>query len=193
MLMFAGIALYLDWRIKGDATFLLYGSAAAIGAGLLYPVASRVLGPVLQPIPGWIRGLVLAGLPAAWLFVTRWRGELPRWQALAAVALPLVTAAAMGIARPRLQVTLGPLLTQRDQLLPRWLRVVLAAVIPTVLVFWLVHGSLRDIAALFGAPTRDSALINAPGTAVRLVAVSVASTVIAFLLLLDPPRRPHDL
>jgi hypothetical protein len=82
---------------------------------------------------------------------------------------------------PRIDQRLANFYARRNRVLPRALRAVLAVVIPILVSFIVIHGSLKALPVLFGGTTNSSA--PASGRTGLFILGTLLSGVAAFLLL----------
>lgn len=185
-LILIAIAAWFDYRLKGEILTTLVIGAMAVAPLLFAPIVRPIATSLFGWIPPRFRTLAAAAVPASFLFLTRWRGSLDLWTALVVIAAPVAVGAASVVFRRQLAPVIRPIARVRDRYLPRWLRMTLATLVPILLAFGFVHGSLSDFGALFGGSTNDAQGVGAPGIGARMVLATAASTVLAYLLLTEP-------
>ncbi len=195
VVLLAGLLAVVDYRLHANpwtaAAIVATALAGVVAAPLLGRLGAR-LGLTRRPV---LR-LVLLAVPMVTLVVVRWRGAASPAAAVVAAVVPAALAVALAALGPRLDRALAPFARRRDRSAPRWLRSLLAGLLPVVITFWFVHGSLRDVGALVGlAPSRATPV---GGATWRVVVGSAVAVVVAFLLLRGsvqqgrpgPRRRP---
>jgi hypothetical protein len=184
-LVLFGLIAYLDFLTHRSWAFILVGGGLALGAILFRgEIAKRVgLGQLLALVPAWLRP-VLAAVPAVLWFVIRGQGTSGAGLSVTVTTLALVLG--IGVLGPSLDRALGGFYRGRDRMLPRRLRMLLAAVLPIVVGFGVIHGSLKAIPVLFGGTTSSPAgAADRPG---MYVVGTLLSGVLAFLLMREGRR-----
>jgi hypothetical protein len=168
------------------------GTIVVCGLALVPILFHRTLAPIARPllakVPKKFRGLTLVGIPAALIYITRWRGTQTQGTAIVTVGLPLALGFVLIAARPRIDERLASFYERRDRVLPRGARFALVLVIPVVLTFAIAQRSLSDIGAFFGGQTKANRPVNQAGT--RILITAILSTIFGFVLL-NEPQRAH--
>src|SRR3990170_2288630 len=102
------------------------GTIVVCGLALVPILFHRTLAPIAQPlltkIPQRFRGLTMVGVPAALIYVTRWRGTQTQGDAIVTVGLPLALGFVLIAARPLIDERLGSFYERRNRVLPRGAR-----------------------------------------------------------------------
>lgn len=174
------VGLY-DSKLHGSSstlTVFLPMAAAMVFRGRIQPH----LKGIVEAVPAAFRGPVLAGIPIAVMYLTRWKGTQSDGAAYLTAGLPLALSFVVSARREQLNAKLAGFYRARNQVLPRPIRLALVFVVPTVLAFGVAHGNLGDIGALFGSQTTTSATPTGNG----IVISAVLSATIVFLLLNEP-------
>jgi hypothetical protein len=183
LVLYAG---YFDKKVHRNWT----GTVLICGIALVPILFHRSLGPIARPwlakIPAKSRGLIVVGIPAALIYITRWRGQQTQGAAIVTVALPLALGFALTAGRERIDERLAPFYERRNRVLPRAARFGLVLAIPVVLTFAIAQRSLSDIGAIFGGQTKASRPVNQAGG--RILITALLSTALGFVLLNEPPR-----
>jgi hypothetical protein len=158
---------WLDWILHRSFVFIV-----VVGGGLIIAavyrsnlvarlsdaahggIADRIR-PVVdtwERMPERLQRLLISLTPLLY-FLVRGQGTSG---AGGAVALASVIVAAVAIfSGPVLDERLSDFYAARDRLLPRPIRLMLAPVVGVLIAFLVVHGSLRDLPALFGGKTES--------------------------------------
>jgi hypothetical protein len=157
-LVFIGYVVFfawLDWIIHRSVVFILVVGGGLIAAAILrYRIAER-LHPFrerLREIPAPARRLLVSLAPLIYFL---FRGQGMSGAGFAVAFAGLLVAAAILFLGPKADPALSAFYAARNRLLAHWVRVVLAPIFGIVVAFLIVHGSLADIPALFGGPTRS--------------------------------------
>ena len=185
----ASIALlaYTDWVTHREmAVAILLGVVAAGIVLFRDEIVQRLgIGPVLDQVPGWLRPL-LAAVPAVLYFLVRGQGISGAGAAmLVVVALTVFVGAVFG---PAIDAKLVNLYRARDRMLPRPLRLALALILPVLIAFLVVHGSLADLPALFGGTANR--MTSATGREGLFLLGALLSSAVAFLLMRGAVGEP---
>jgi len=111
---------YFDYKLNGEMfiVLLLGGASSAVFLfqGRVQPFARELL---KDTVPERYRGILLAGLPAALLYLTRWKGTQDGGAALMTVAVILGSGFVIASSRSALNAYFRPLFDQRDRLLAK--------------------------------------------------------------------------
>jgi hypothetical protein len=177
---------FFDKKIHRDWWGTIIISVVALVPILFHRSLGPIARPFLSKIPAKSRGLVVVGIPAALVYITRWRGQQTQGAAIVTVGLPLALGFALTAGRERIDVRLASFYERRNRVLPRALRFVLVLAIPVVLTFAIAQRSLSDIGAIFGGQTKAARPVNQAGG--RILITALLSTAIGFVLLNEPPR-----
>lgn len=158
-LVFIGYVVFfawLDWIIHRSVVFIIVVGGGLVAAAILrYRIAER-LRPFLdrlREIPAPARRLLMSLAPLIYFLL---RGQGTSGAGFAVTVAGLLVATAILFLGPKIDPALGPFYAARNRLLTHGLRVVLAPIFGILVAFVVVHGSLADIPALFGGPTRNS-------------------------------------
>jgi hypothetical protein len=183
LVLYAG---YFDKRVHRNWWGTIIVCAVALVPILFHRSLAPIARPYLTKIPAKSRGLIVVGIPAALVYVTRWRGQQTTGAAIVTVALPLALGFALIAGRERIDERLASFYERRNRVLPRAARFGLVLAIPVVLTFAIAQRSLSDIGAIFGGQTKAARPVNqAHG---RILITALLSTVIGFVLLNEPSR-----
>lgn len=189
LLILAAVLSVVDFRLHGDPWLAAGIVALPILGILLAPVLGRITARLSLGNRPVVRVLLVA-LPLVALVATRWSGGQPVTTALLTAAVPAVVGLSLAWVHHRHPRVLSPWARLRDRVAPRVLRSVLAGLLPPLITFWFIHGSLADIGAMVGvtpalaAPADDAVWRIAAGSGLAVVGV--------FLLLCPPAARPAD-
>ena len=170
ILVFSAYVLFfawLDWIIHRSVVFII-----VVGGGLVAAAVfrSRIARTITSAARGgsaeWLRAVVdawhrlptrvqrlVVSLTPLLYFLVRGRGT--SGAGMAVLMAGLVVAAAVVFLGHRIDPPLQGFYAARDRLLARWLRALLAPVLGVLFAFLIVHGSLLDLPALVGGPTRS--------------------------------------
>jgi hypothetical protein len=156
---------WLDWILHRSVVFIV-----VVGGGLIVAALQRsriaarlsqaadgsVVDRIRPLVDGWkrlpeqIQRLLISLTPLLY-FITRGQGTSGAGAAVV-LAGALVAAVAIFLGRP-LDDRLAGFYAARDRRLPHAARLALAPVLGVLIAFLVVHGSLRDLPALFGGTT----------------------------------------
>lgn len=185
VLAFVALFAYLDWITHRSLIETLVLAGLVGGAWVYRRAIVERLG-LQELVAGMSRGVrtVLAALPGVLYFMARGQGTSGAGGVVLVAMLGVVAAgAAWG---PGLDLKLAAFYAGRNRVLPRPLRMLLALVAPVLVAFFVIHGSLADLPALFGGTT------NHPATPVgrdgRFFLGTVLSAGVTWLLLREAPR-----
>jgi hypothetical protein len=177
---------YFDKKVHRNWTGTIIICAVALVPILFHRSLAPLARPWLTKIPAKSRGLVVVGIPAALIYITRWRGQQTQGAAIVTVALPLGLGFIFTAGRQQIDERLASFYEWRNRALPRAIRFVLVLAIPIVLTFAIAQRSLSDIGAMFGGQTKAARPVNqAHG---RIVITALLSTIFGFVLLNEPAR-----
>jgi hypothetical protein len=179
-LVLVGILGYIDYLSHGNLSFVLIGGVVSIAVILFRGEISKRLGlgDLLKGIPKWVRP-VLVALPAMLWFVIRDQGT--SGAGLVVMLTTLAFTAGVGAFGPVIDQRLRGFYAARNQMLPRGLRMLLTVVLPILLGFWIVHGTLAALPVLFQGSTSSPA--TASGRTGLFFLSTVVSAFVAFLLM----------
>ena len=192
----AAIALlgYFDWITHREAATAIV--LVAIAGGLVMfrdeALERSGLAPMFRDLPSVIRP-VLAAVPALAYFLVRGQGTSGAGgMVLLSMAITVGTVALSG---PAIDAKLAPFYLARNRVLPLPLRMTLALVMPVLVAFVVIHGSLADVSALFGGTTNHP--MSPTGREGRFLFGTLLSAAAAFLLVREAPGhaaapRPDD-
>jgi len=183
-LAFVAVFAYFDWIMHRELATTLILAAAVAGVIVFRPrlIAALNLGDPLAAIPRRFKP-ILAAIPGVAYFLIRGQGTSGSGTVVLLSMLAVVAASVLlGSAFDR---TLAPYYRVRNRLLPRPLRMVLAIVLPVLVAFLVIHGSLADLPALFGGTTRHRQ--NPVGRQGQFFVGTLLSAAVAWLLLRDSP------
>lgn len=177
---------FFDYRMHGSiiATVLLGGLAAL--PCLFFRRVQPLVGALQDLIPNRFLWPAIVGLPAAVLYVARWKGTQSDTSALLTAATIGASGFLIANWRSRINRVAAPFYQRRDRVLPRVLRLALVLVLPLLLTFLLVHRDLGDIGAVFGGTTKSPRSPAAGSTELAILVTTVLSASAAFLLLNEP-------
>lgn len=173
---------WLDWLLHRDIALIILIGTVAIIVTFGWPTIAWRLRIPEHHITRRSRG-VLPALPPLAYFVIRGRGTSGATGIIASLAMLGVVAILFEF-WGHFDTLLTPVYTLRNQFVPRQLRNVLALLLPIILSFLVIHGSLSDLPALIGGRTR--APQSGYDLGLRLFIGMCVSFASAFLLL----RRP---
>jgi hypothetical protein len=177
---------YFDYRMHGSliSTVLLGGLAAA--PMLFWARVRPFLDQLEALIPARFLRPVVVGIPAALLYMARWKGTQDDTSAFLTAVVIGGFGFLVAVYRPRLNALLAPLYRRRNRVLPRPLRLVLVFALPILLTFLIVHRNLGDIGAVLGGKTSSPRSPTAGSSELAIVVATVLSASAAFVLLNDP-------
>jgi hypothetical protein len=184
VLAFVALFAYLDWITHRSLAETLILAGLAGGAWVYRRAIVERLG-FQELVAGMSRGVrtVLAALPGVVYFMARGQGTSGAGGIVLVAMLGVIAAGAMW--GPGVDLKLAAFYTARNRVLPRALRMLLALVAPVLVAFFVIHGSLADLPALFGGTT------NHPATPVgrdgRFLFGTVLSAGVTWLLLREAP------
>jgi hypothetical protein len=190
---------WLDWILHRSVVFIV-----VVGGGLILAALQRsrivaklsdaaedsLAGRVRPLVDGWKRlpeqlQRLLISLTPLLYFLTRGQGTSG---AGAAVALAGAIVAAVAIfTGPAIDDRLKSFYIARDRLLPLTIRLLLAPVVGVLIAFLVVHGSLRDLPALFGGSTTSPQ--SPTGMAGRFFLATLLAGMCALLLVRERSER----
>ena len=194
-LLYVVIFAWLDWITNRSVLFILFVGGLAV-ATLLYPEeltgrlaqllrnvsdqAAKAVDSTYQSwqrSPLWLRRAAVGLVPLTY-FLLRGQGTS---EAGGTVTIAILLLLAVTAGSGRIDAVLGPYYSVRNRLLPAAVRAAVALGLAILIAFAVVHGSLRDIVALFGGATVDS---QAPtGLQGRFFVAVLLSGACAFLLM----------
>lgn len=180
---------YFDWRMNGNIIVTLLLGLLAAAPFVFWRRVQPYFADLQRVLPSRFLWPLLAGIPSALLYFTRWSGtQSDAWA--------LITALAIGgfgflIATYRQQINeaLTPLYEQRNRVLPRPARFVLMFLLPILFTFLIAHRNLGDITALLGAATNSRRTPTGASSGVLILLTVLLSAATSFLLLNEPGRR----
>ena len=192
---FAGYLIlfaWLDWITHRSVVFILIVGGGLLLAAVFLPQiraavrsaatrdAAGVLGRVVgfwDRLPEPIRRIVIALTPLIY-FVLRGQGTSGAGSVV--IFATLLVVLAIVLLGKQIDKVLDPFYAARDGVLPRWLRAILAPVLGVLVAFIVVHGSILDLPALFGGPTRSP---QSPiGLEPRFLFATLLASILAVLL-----------
>ncbi len=171
---------YLDWITHRQVVVSVLLAVIAGGAIVFRQqiVESLNLGPFLAQIPAPARP-VLAAAPAVLYFLIRGQGTSGAG-GVVLIAILLVVGAIAVFGR-LIDAKLAGFYAARNRILPLPARMVLALVLPVLVAFLVIHGSLADLPALWGGTTNHP--MSPAGREGLFLLGSVLSAALAYLLL----------
>jgi hypothetical protein len=179
-LVLLGIMGYFDYLAYGNIVAVVLIGGISLGVILFRKeIAAKLnLGQALQGVPRWARQMFVA-VPAMLWFVIRGQGT--SGAGIAVMLLTLAIVAAIGMFGPAIDAKLSGFYAGRNRVLPKPVRMVLAIVLPILVGFWVVHGTLKGLPVLFFGTTSSPAYAS---DRLGLFLLSTfLSAAIAFLLL----------
>ncbi len=184
-----GLAAYFDWLLRGQAGFTLGILMLGLAPLVLRPITGPVLARIGEAtgIPVKYRRTLAVGVPVAFLYIFRWSGTQGTFSALLTMAIPIGTALYIAKNRTALEARLKPWFKWRDRTIPDNIRLVLVVVVPILIAFLFIHGSLIDLIAFFGGSTRSRTMVAQRGW--QILFGTFLSTVSVFLLAHKPGAR----
>ncbi|MBI4258927.1 MAG: hypothetical protein HY658_00010 [Actinobacteria bacterium] len=179
-LILVGVMGYIDYLAHGQIFFVVI---AGVGSILLIlfrkEIGARMgLGRVFGQFPPWVRP-VLTAIPALLWFVIRGQGT--SGAGLLVMLTTLAMVGGLAILGPQLDGRLRGFYQRRNRVIPRRLRMLLAVLVPILLGFWIVHGTLAALPVLFQGTTSSPAYATDRGG--LFVLSTLISGGVAFLLL----------
>jgi len=158
---------WLDWLTHRSIAFILVVGgglivAAIFGSRITATITSatdigsaewtRLVVEAWRQLPAPVRRLLVSLIPLLY-FLLRGQGTSGAGMAVAVAGITLATVFSFlgGVIDPPLQ----GFYNFRDRWLARWLRFLTALVLGVLIAFQIVHGSLRDLPALFGGKTKS--------------------------------------
>lgn len=184
---FIAVFGYFDWIMHRSlvTTIVLCGCVAAVIVYRKAIIAALNLDETLAGIPAWLRP-ILAALPGLIYFLVRGQGTSGSG-GIVFLSLALVIAANAFLG-PTLDRSLTTFYRGRNRVLPRPVRVVLAIVLPVLVAFLVIHGSLSDLPAMFGGTTRHPK--TPVGQEGAFLLGTLLSAAVAWLLLREGAAAP---
>jgi len=192
---FAGYLIlfaWLDWITHRSVIFIwIVGGGLILGAVLMPQIRAAVrsaatrdsagfVGRVVgfwDALPEPVRRIAIALTPLIY-FVFRGQGTSDA--GLVVIFATLLVVLAIVLLGKQIDQVLDPFYAARDGILPRWLRAILAPVLGVLVAFVVVHGSILDLPALFGGPTRSPQ--SPVGLEFRFLVATLLASVLAVLL-----------
>lgn len=185
-LIFVALFAWIDWITHRSILFLLLvGGGVAIVILYREQIARKLqLHDLLRQLPTQARPFLVAAPPLLYFMV---RGQGTSDAGIQVVLVSLAMVAAVTFLGPQIDQRLAGFYAWRNRFLPQLPRAILALVAAVLVAFLVVHGTLADLPALFGAPTRSPA--SPTDRTGRLLLSIVLAASIAFLLLREARRR----
>lgn len=180
---FVGLIAYFDWiSNKQTAVAIMIGAVGSIAIMFRDQLIDRVgLRPYLDRLPTWARA-ILPAIPALILVLARGQGTANAGGTVL-LASVLVMVATVGF-RSQIDAKLAGFYKKRDRILPRFARGILVAIVPILAGFLIVHGSLKDIPALWGAVTQHAA--SPAGRGGQIFFATIVSAALGYVLMAEP-------
>lgn len=183
---------YFDYKLNGEIFIvLLLGGASSAVFLFQGRVQPFVRGLLKDTVPERYRGILLAGLPAALLYLTRWKGTQDGGAAFLTMAVILGSGFVIASSRSALNAYCRPLFEQRDRLLPKPARLALVFILPVFFTFLIAHQNLGDLPALFGGETTGRRPPTG-GSGFLIAVTAFLSSTSVFLLLNEPGREGNS-
>lgn len=185
-LVFVAFFAWIDWITHRSFLFLLL-----VGGGVVFVILFREqvarklqLQDLMRQLPTQARPFLVAAPPLLYFMV---RGQGTSDAGILVVLISLAMVAAVTFLGSQIDQRLIGFYAWRNRFLPQPPRAILAIVAAVLVAFLVVHGSLADLPALFGAPTRSPA--SPTDRTGRLLLGIVLAGSISFLLLREARRR----
>lgn len=174
-----GLLAYLDWITHRQPVVAIL---LALGAGGAIVFRERVvealkLGPFLAQIPAPARP-VLAAAPALLYFLIRGQGTSGSGGVV--IVAMLLTVGIVAVFGRLIDAKLAGFYAARNRILPLVVRMILALVVPILVAFLVIHGSLADLPALWGGTTNHP--MSPTGREGLFLLGCLLSAVVAYLL-----------
>jgi hypothetical protein len=188
-LAFVVVFCYLDWITHREAAATVLLGAAATGV-IVYRralIAKLNLGPTMESLSPRVKP-ILAAIPGVAYFLLRGQGTSGAG-GIVLISMALVVGASV-LFGPQLDVKLAGFYGSRNRVLPKVLRMALAIVVPVLVAFLVVHGSLSDLPALFGGSTNHPS--SPAGLENRFLLATILSAAVSWLLLREAPTAPSS-
>jgi hypothetical protein len=183
-LAFVAVFCYLDWITHREAaTTVLLG--AAVAGVIVYrraPIDKLNLGPTLESLSPRVKP-ILAAIPGVAYFLLRGQGTSGAG-GFVFVSMGMVVGVSV-LFGPLLDEKLAGFYASRNRVLPKAIRMVLAIVVPVLVAFLIVHGTLSDLPALFGGSTNHPS--SPAGLESRFLLATTVSAAATWLLLREAP------
>lgn len=183
-LMFLLLFAWLDWIMHRSILFLLFIGGAAVALVLFRQDIGRVVRARLNVQVHPVASTLLWAAPALLYFLMRGQGTsgaaIP---VILAVCGTLVSTAIFG---DRIDAVLSGYYKVRDRILPPVVAAVLVLVLPILISFAVIHGSLSDLPAFFGGSTESP--LSPSGLWFRFFLGTLLATVLTVLLTRRPAR-----
>jgi hypothetical protein len=178
---------YLDWILHREAAFvIIFGLVAAGVVVWKREIIDRLnLGPNLAQVPVQLKP-VIAAVPGIAYFLARGQGTSGAGGVVLVSMLLVIGAGAF--LGPAIDVRLRPVYDARNRILPLPVRMALGIIVPVLLSFLLIHGSLSDLPALFGGTTKTAR--SPAGLEGRFLLATLLSAAVGWLLLRQAPPEP---
>lgn len=188
--IFFAIFLWLEWIMHRQQIFIII-----LGITIIYTfLAQSKIAPQIQ-----IRGLKISPLSEEWataiyvLMPSTYfliRGSGTSGVGFSVAALIILLSVGLSLLGPTLDRYLSGFYNIRNQRLKKPMTLIISLIIPILLAFIVVHGSLLDIVALFGGNTTSPQ--TPTGINKRIYFTVVASTLSSYFLLRDPSEDIDD-
>ena len=180
---FVILLAYFDWVLHNQIPFAVILGLGGAVVIVMRPSILRATGgdQVLAQFTPWVRP-VAATLPVVVYMLWRGQGTSDSGaNVLFAVALVLVVSL---VWERQINSALAGFLAGRDRLLPKPLRTLLIAVVPILVGFVVVHGSLADLPAMFGGTTNRA--VSPANRGGQIFLGTLLSAVVGYLLAAKP-------
>ncbi|HEX8003669.1 MAG TPA: hypothetical protein VF519_13345 [Mycobacteriales bacterium] len=184
-LAFLALFLWLDWIMHRSAFFVVVIGGAVAAAILYLPEARQYVRDRagIPPLPPYA-AMGLRASPGVLYFLLRGQGtSRAGGTVLVAVA---GTLAAVVVYGARIDRRLARFYAVRDRVLNPTARGIAAVVLPVLVGFAVIHGSLRDLPAFVGGTT--SVRLSPVGLGMRFFVATVLTTSLTILLLREAER-----
>ena len=176
---------YFDWLTHRQVALEIVGFLA-VSAIILFRdkiVDASNLAPMLAQIPPRLRP-ALAAIPSLAYFLTRGQGTSNAGGVvILSVLILLGVSTFLG---PEIDRVLGGFYAARNKILPLPVRLTLAFLLPILVGFLIIHGSLADLPAMFGGETNSP--MSPAGAGGRFFFGTMLAGVVASLLMRDSPK-----
>jgi len=195
--IFLAIFGWLDWLTHRQLGVTIFGGGAIIALILFWPqlIVACGLQPLRERTPPFVPPLLLA-TPGMVYLLTRGAGTSDAGPAVVVTAMLLI--AVFAFFGQWIDARMSGWYRIRNRVLPRFLRIILTPIVAILLSFAIVHGSLTDLPALWGAGTATPKRVRTVGYFGESVAVvdtatfvlaAILAALVAMLLLREEPAR----
>jgi len=183
-LLFLALFAWLDWIMHRSLFFIYQVGGFAAAIILLRPEIRQLLGGRINVRLHPVITTLLWAAPALIYFIYRGQGTSAAGvPVVIAVCGTLIATAAFG---EQIDAKLAGYYRVRDRIVPPVLAGILVLVVPILISFAVIHGSLSDLPALLGGSTETP--LSPRGLGFRFFAGTLLATVFTILMTRRPAR-----